>query len=333
MTGTPTRTPCGTLSDGTERPPRRHPPLFQRRSHDGRPGVDARVLYRRGRSRYLSERPLTYAPLLTDAPRDRILLETDAPYLPPTPHRGTAERALRISPLVAEQLAAVWNASPEAVGELTARDTLPGAGRFPGVGGAAEWGSKLTLGPWSRSSAVLIALAGDHTATRAGRPLSAGRGRGRTDRQTPCRSRWPTRFGGTLPVGRVRDRPAIHPGGRPIRVAVYDNAGHPFFTWGLFSDNRSLRREDLAPVLAIPARRGQAWRRSAASRSRPISSPVACGRNGRGRPQDHHGPAGDPIRLDSRAERLLGNAGRHHPDPHRTGLRPDSPDRQPAAGH
>ena len=40
-------------------------------------------------------------------------------------------------------------------------------------------------------------------------------------------------------------------GGR-FGLALYDRAGHPFFTWGLFSDNRSLRREDLAPVLGLP---------------------------------------------------------------------------------
>ena len=73
--------------------------------------------------------------LLTDAPRDRILLETDAPYLPPTPHRGTRNEPAYL-PLVAEQLAAVWNASPAAVGELTARNTLR-ALALPGVGGAA----------------------------------------------------------------------------------------------------------------------------------------------------------------------------------------------------
>jgi len=35
-------------------------------------------------------------------------------------------------------------------------------------------------------------------------------------------------------------------------LAVYDPAGNPFFTWGLFAANRSLRREDLRPVLDLP---------------------------------------------------------------------------------
>ena len=35
-------------------------------------------------------------------------------------------------------------------------------------------------------------------------------------------------------------------------LAVYDPAGNPFFTWGLFAADRSLRREDLRPVLDLP---------------------------------------------------------------------------------
>jgi len=35
-------------------------------------------------------------------------------------------------------------------------------------------------------------------------------------------------------------------------LAVYDSAGNPFFTWGLFAADRSLRREDLRPVLDLP---------------------------------------------------------------------------------
>ena len=34
-------------------------------------------------------------------------------------------------------------------------------------------------------------------------------------------------------------------------LAVYDPAGNPFFTWGLFAADRSLRREDLRPVLDL----------------------------------------------------------------------------------
>jgi TatD DNase family protein len=60
--------------------------------------------------------------LLQDAPRNRILLETDAPYLPPTPHRGQRNEPAYL-PLIASRLAAVWGAAPEAVATLTARNT------------------------------------------------------------------------------------------------------------------------------------------------------------------------------------------------------------------
>jgi hypothetical protein len=35
-------------------------------------------------------------------------------------------------------------------------------------------------------------------------------------------------------------------------LAVYDRAGNPFFTCGFFAGNRSLRRENLTPVLGLP---------------------------------------------------------------------------------
>jgi PAS domain S-box-containing protein len=35
-------------------------------------------------------------------------------------------------------------------------------------------------------------------------------------------------------------------------LAVYDPRGNAFYTWGLYADNRSLRREDLAPIAAQP---------------------------------------------------------------------------------
>ncbi len=40
--------------------------------------------------------------ILADAPRDRVLLETDAPYLPPTPHRGKRNEPAYLR-LVAQQ--------------------------------------------------------------------------------------------------------------------------------------------------------------------------------------------------------------------------------------
>ncbi len=45
----------------------------------------------------------------------------------------------------------------------------------------------------------------------------------------------------------------------PVRfgLAVYDTHGNPYFTWGLFADNRSLRRENLTPLLGLPRGMGR----------------------------------------------------------------------------
>ena len=51
-------------------------------------------------------------------PHDRVLIETDTPYLAPVPHRGKQnEPAFVVN--VAEQLAAVWNVSLESVADTT----------------------------------------------------------------------------------------------------------------------------------------------------------------------------------------------------------------------
>jgi len=71
--------------------------------------------------------PITYPnagglrEILAAAPRDRILLETDAPYLPPTPHRGKRNEPAYLR-LVVERLSALWGASPDSVAEATARN-------------------------------------------------------------------------------------------------------------------------------------------------------------------------------------------------------------------
>lgn len=71
--------------------------------------------------------PLTYPSAgalrdtLAGAPRDRIVLETDAPYLPPTPHRGKRNEPAYLR-LVVERLAALWDAEPDNVAETSARN-------------------------------------------------------------------------------------------------------------------------------------------------------------------------------------------------------------------
>ena len=51
-------------------------------------------------------------------PLERIVLETDAPYLAPTPHRGKRNESSYI-PLVIEKLAEVYDTTPEHVAEVT----------------------------------------------------------------------------------------------------------------------------------------------------------------------------------------------------------------------
>lgn len=58
-------------------------------------------------------------------PQDRLLIETDSPYLAPAPHRGKTNNPSYV-PLVAKQLAELKDCSLEAMAELTSRnfDTL-----------------------------------------------------------------------------------------------------------------------------------------------------------------------------------------------------------------
>ena len=59
---------------------------------------------------------------------DRLLLETDCPYLAPEPHRGTRNSSLNL-PLVAAQIAALKGISKDEVTETTFRN----AKRFYGI--------------------------------------------------------------------------------------------------------------------------------------------------------------------------------------------------------
>ena len=51
-------------------------------------------------------------------PMDRILIETDCPYMAPEPHRGRRNDS-RLVPLVAAKLAEIKGVSPEEMGEIT----------------------------------------------------------------------------------------------------------------------------------------------------------------------------------------------------------------------
>ncbi len=61
--------------------------------------------------------------VLKEIPLDRIVLETDAPYLTPHPHRGKRNEPSYI-PLVAEKIATVKGISIEEVAEVTTKNAL-----------------------------------------------------------------------------------------------------------------------------------------------------------------------------------------------------------------
>ena len=56
--------------------------------------------------------------LLRDLPRDRVLIETDAPYLTPVPYRGKRNEPARVR-YVAETIAGLWNVPVDEVARIT----------------------------------------------------------------------------------------------------------------------------------------------------------------------------------------------------------------------
>ncbi len=71
--------------------------------------------------------PITYrnagmvAEMAAAAPRDRILVETDSPYLAPHPYRGKRNEPAHVR-LVAERMAVLRHESLEAIVEVTGRN-------------------------------------------------------------------------------------------------------------------------------------------------------------------------------------------------------------------
>ena len=61
------------------------------------------------------------AVLETTVPLERIVLETDAPYLAPTPHRGKRNEPAHI-PLIVERLADIYHTTPEHIEEVTSQN-------------------------------------------------------------------------------------------------------------------------------------------------------------------------------------------------------------------
>ena len=75
-------------------------------------GFDGPITYKNAR---------TALEVLRQAPRDRVLIETDSPYLSPEPFRGKRNDSTRLH-LVAEKLAQIWSETPENVIETTAQN-------------------------------------------------------------------------------------------------------------------------------------------------------------------------------------------------------------------
>ncbi len=63
----------------------------------------------------------TLRDLVRSMPRDRVLLETDAPYLAPHPYRGKRNEPAYL-PLIAQQVAALWEISLDALSAQTERN-------------------------------------------------------------------------------------------------------------------------------------------------------------------------------------------------------------------
>jgi len=76
-------------------------------------GINGVVTYKNGRIR----------DYLTLAPLDRIVLETDAPYLSPVPHRGKRNEPAYMS-IIAQKVAEVYNVPVETVAERTTENVM-----------------------------------------------------------------------------------------------------------------------------------------------------------------------------------------------------------------
>ncbi|HCC86414.1 MAG TPA: hydrolase TatD [Porphyromonadaceae bacterium] len=63
------------------------------------------------------------AETLADCPREKVILETDAPYLAPVPHRGQRNEPSFIS-FVAQKLALIWQVSEQEVAALTTGNAI-----------------------------------------------------------------------------------------------------------------------------------------------------------------------------------------------------------------
>ncbi|MDD4159050.1 MAG: TatD family hydrolase [Proteiniphilum sp.] len=80
------------------------------------------------------------AETLLDCPRERVILETDAPYLAPVPVRGKRNESAYL-PFVVKKLAEIWEISEEQVAMLTTRNAMLLFNRIPSGGPAGVSGN------------------------------------------------------------------------------------------------------------------------------------------------------------------------------------------------
>jgi TatD DNase family protein len=64
----------------------------------------------------------TLPEVLKEVGKEKLVLETDAPYLPPTPHRGKRNETSYI-PLIAEKLAKIFEVSVSEIAEITTNNS------------------------------------------------------------------------------------------------------------------------------------------------------------------------------------------------------------------
>jgi TatD DNase family protein len=82
---------------------------YRVRKLDGWIGVDGPLTYKKSND---------LRSVVADWPRNRLVLETDSPYLSPEPHRGKPNHPSYLT-LVNQRLAACWNVEPEVSGIQT----------------------------------------------------------------------------------------------------------------------------------------------------------------------------------------------------------------------
>lgn len=79
---------------------------------DGYFGVDGPITYKKSGE---------YRELIANLPKDRILIETDSPYMSPEPYRGKPNSPANL-PLICQCLASVWGLSAEETAHITSEN-------------------------------------------------------------------------------------------------------------------------------------------------------------------------------------------------------------------